>query len=316
VHGDRFILRDQSASRTLAGGMVIDPQGPARGRARPERLDALQALEEEDAATALAALLPLSPGGVDLDAFARARNLRAEEAQAVFDAQDMVTLPDAAGPLGLAHNHWQPLRQALLDAVGLWHRDKADELGPNEAAIRTRLPGPPAVGVLRGVVLELLGEGRLARTGMVLHLPDHKPQPSEQDETLWQKMLPLFDDASLRPPRVRELAEEFEMDVAATEAFLRRMVRFGRLLPVAANRFFPPQTVRALADIANALADEADDGTFDARAYKDRSGIGRNVTIEVLEYFDQAGFTRRAGNERTILRPAQEVFGAPATDGA
>ena len=43
VRGDRFILRDQSARRTVAGGAVLDPAGAIRGRARPERITALRA---------------------------------------------------------------------------------------------------------------------------------------------------------------------------------------------------------------------------------------------------------------------------------
>ena len=45
VHGDRFILRDASARRTLGGGTVIDVFPPPRGRAKPERLAYLKAME-------------------------------------------------------------------------------------------------------------------------------------------------------------------------------------------------------------------------------------------------------------------------------
>ena len=31
------------------------------------------------------------------------------------------------------------------------------------------------------------------------------------------------------------------------------------------------------------------------RQFRDASGMGRNVVIEVLEHFDRKGFTRRAG---------------------
>ena len=34
----------------------------------------------------------------------------------------------------------------------------------------------------------------------------------------------------------------------------------------------------------------------------------------MLEYFDRVGFTRRAGNERIIRRPAAEVFAAARRD--
>ncbi|HWB52009.1 MAG TPA: selenocysteine-specific translation elongation factor, partial [Stellaceae bacterium] len=55
--GDRVVLRDHGALHTLAGGRVVDPFGPRRGRARPERLAALAALREPDAGSALEALL-------------------------------------------------------------------------------------------------------------------------------------------------------------------------------------------------------------------------------------------------------------------
>ena len=43
--GDRIVVRDQSATRTMGGGTVIDPFSPRRGRARPARLVWLDAIE-------------------------------------------------------------------------------------------------------------------------------------------------------------------------------------------------------------------------------------------------------------------------------
>ena len=43
--GDRIVIRDQSAMRTMGGGAVIDPFSPKRGRARPDRLAWLDAIE-------------------------------------------------------------------------------------------------------------------------------------------------------------------------------------------------------------------------------------------------------------------------------
>ena len=71
-HGDRFILRDRSARRTMAGGQVIDPFAAARGRRRPARLAVVRALAPPDPAEALAGLLAASAGGVELAAFVRA----------------------------------------------------------------------------------------------------------------------------------------------------------------------------------------------------------------------------------------------------
>ena len=48
--GDRAVLRDHAARHTLAGGRVLDPAPPRRGRARPERLAVLEAQREPDPA--------------------------------------------------------------------------------------------------------------------------------------------------------------------------------------------------------------------------------------------------------------------------
>ena len=76
------------------------------------------------------------------------------------------------------------------------------------------------------------------------------------------------------------------------------------------NRFFLPETLARLAEIAGELADSSPDGTFTAAAFKDRSGIGRNLTIQMLEFLDKMGATRRLGDARIVLH-GTAVFGPP-----
>ena len=72
---DRLVLRDAAATRTIGGGVVIDPFPPRRGRRTPERLAQLAALDQPDPADALRALLALPPGWTDRAGYLRARNL-------------------------------------------------------------------------------------------------------------------------------------------------------------------------------------------------------------------------------------------------
>jgi selenocysteine-specific elongation factor len=96
LHGDRFILRDQSAQRTLAGGMVLDAFPPPR-RA-PVRLfeQRMQALQLGPAA-ALAALARGNPAGETATVFCRNFNLGAEALQRVLAQSDLVLLTPADG---------------------------------------------------------------------------------------------------------------------------------------------------------------------------------------------------------------------------
>ena len=74
LFGDRFILRDQSARRTIAGGAVIDLYPPHRGRAKPHRLEIIRAMEQLDSTSALSAVLATTNNGVNLPQFSQTRN--------------------------------------------------------------------------------------------------------------------------------------------------------------------------------------------------------------------------------------------------
>jgi len=51
-------------------------------------------------------------------------------------------------------------------------------------------------------------------------------------------------------------------------------------------------------------------GGFAVREYRDASGCGRNLSIEILEYFDRLRFTRRRDDRRIILNDGlpEELF--------
>jgi len=95
------------------------------------------------------------------------------------------------------------------------------------------------------------------------------------------------------------------LEPAPVERVLNRAERLGRVARVAENRFFLPGTLACLAEIARELADGSPDRTFTAATFKDRAGVGRNVTIQVLEYLDKVGATRRDGDARIVLRGAE-----------
>ena len=89
LYGDNLILRDQSAQRTVGGGRVIDIFPPVRGRARPDRIAYLAAMENADAQAAVSMLLNQAPAarqGLNLSRFAENRNLTPEESSRLFAA--------------------------------------------------------------------------------------------------------------------------------------------------------------------------------------------------------------------------------------
>jgi selenocysteine-specific elongation factor len=218
----------------------------------------------------------------------------------------MVESGAGAAHWGIAPAHWQALLAALEQALDCWHRERPERLGASAEALARLLPSATSASLTTAALLELLRQGKAARRGAVFHRPGHRASLPPADDDLWRRVEPALARGGLRPDTLGELAERLDMTVAETEAFLVRAASFGLAVRVARNRYFLPQSLRELAGIGEALAAE---GRFTAAAFRDRSGVGRNLAIELLEFFDRARFTLREGDHRRILLPAASIFG-------
>jgi len=312
VARDRFIIRDQSAQRTIGGGHVIDIFPPARGRARPERLAMLDALDTDDDAATLTGALEVASAGLELHRFAIARNLTGDELAAVIGSSDAVVIGPAQSRLAFAPAAWQGLREDTLAALDRFHAQHTDRLGPSAAQLRRSLGRHVAEEAFAGLVNALTADGAIASDGMLLHRPSQKPVLAPEDQELWAEISPLLSETPHQPPVVHDLAKEVGISPDKIARTLRRAAALGLVVQASKNRFFESGALAALAAIFEAVAQESADGVSPG-AFRDRAGMGRNLAIEVLEFFDRAGLSRREGNVRRLIRPARDVF--PTADG-
>jgi selenocysteine-specific elongation factor len=305
--GDRAVLRDHAARHTLAGGRVVDPFAPRRGRRQPSRLAVLAGLAQKNPTQALAHLLAID-GVVELPHFAFARNLAPSELDALTNTGGFLRLGPPRVSVAVTPARLAALCDRIVTALDDWHESQPDSLGPSRSALLALLAAEAPEAALDAALTELAAAGRAVRQGPVWRLPEHQPRLSKADETFWRRVCPLLAADDLRPPRVRELAADLGLAPESVDRFLARAERLGRVARVADNRFFLPETLARLAEIACQLAEESADGTFTAATFKDRTGVGRNLAIRILEYLDRMGVTRRTGDARIALHGA-EVFG-------
>ena len=216
-----------------------------------------------------------------------------------------------AGRTGFTPAAWQGLKVRALETLAAFHRQH-----PNAAGLADdRLLRGGAIRVAKeaaaALAAELVAEGKAARAGAALRLPSHEPQLSPADATSWRRVAPVLDKSPLRPPSIHEAAASLGESAQKLETLLVRVSRAGHLVRLSPGRFIRPVSLRQLAEIAAEVAADSPDRAISAARFRDRSGIGRNVTIEVLEYFDKVKFTRRVGDAHHILRPVADAFGPP-----
>lgn len=308
LHGDRFVVRDQSAQRTLGGGIVLDPYAPRRQRRAPLRTAELQMLKHGSTTRILAGLLEITEQGVAIEAVARNLNLGpAALSQALRDTDTVVLGKEQ--PVGITRAAADLLRARILAALAAHHAAQPQARGMTLAALRhathAELP-PMAFGAL---VRWLADEQELALSHDIARLREHDATANPDDERLWQRVRRALAKSGTNVPLVAELATRLRVPESTLGDFLHRKRRGGEILQLTPTRFVLRKTLADVAASAVAVATHSEDGLFVAGQLRDRLGTGRRLTIHYLELLDRIGITQRFGDRRRIGKDFNAILG-------
>lgn len=301
LRGDRLILRDQSARRTLGGGLVLDPEPPARGRRRPGRFALLRALSLPDTLESAARALDLAELGLDLHRLVRHWNLDEASAAALAALPGSVRLATPAGPLLFAAGPWETLQQRVLARLADLHREHPELQGPDRERLRRGAVPAMERGAFAALLEAMTAAGLVVRSGPWVHLPGHEVRLPAAEQALWEDELrPRLAARPFEPPRVRDLARALGLQEDAVRQTLKRLVGMGEVYRVAHDHYFTRAAVADLAAIALDLSERT--GAARAAEFRDAIGTGRKLAILILEFFDRLGYTRRIGDDHRVFR--------------
>ena len=295
--GERFVLRDDSESFHLGGGVVLDPNGPQYGKSKPERLTWLSALATGSLDTALRHLLAndMTTNWSDL-----ARTFHLKEGAAV------PALPDTAVKFDLKQSTWitsrsaiTKARQALFTGLRDAKGQASDSRGvPKEKLIK--LAGKSSNGaLLEATLTTLLKTGVLGMTDGRVHDAKRPNQPDASTQH-WTHLERQLQAAGREIPVLSQLQRDAKLDNIALKLALKQGSADGSLHRINADRYALKTTVL---DFAQGLEELSKQGAFTVADFKNHFGIGRKLGVEILEFFDSINLTQRQGNERTIANP-------------
>ncbi len=310
--GDRFVIRDPASVQTIGGGIVLDTFVPRRQRASEERLAFLAALQNADSTT-LHALIKTQSRGIDLHQFVLCRNLSESYATNLINNMANCTelLPTANSdyPIMLGTTYFGVYRATLINAVNKFQQENVSLQGISEPALSRSSNIPGDYRLFAALVAKLISNGELKRSGTLIHTPNHTTALSREQQDFLAKVRPILIKHGKVAPRTRELVDFTGIDLKSLERILKQTTKTGSLIQVADNRHYLPETILELAEFTERLSEESigDEG-FSVIEFRDQSGIGRNLCIEILEYFDAVGFTRRDGNSRIVRTAKENIF--------
>jgi selenocysteine-specific elongation factor len=297
IPGDRFIVRDAQAAHTVGGGSVLDPFAPSRKRRSVARLHCLEALERLIAGEGVTPLLQQARYGVKMTDLVRLTGLPPE---LIKLPPDTVTIDCAHEQFVLLAAHWAALRERAVSALRDFHAQVPDELGPDTGRLR-RIALPESSDALwRALIDALVRERIVLRSAPWLHLPEHAMVLSDDDQVLARKLQPLIAAGRFDPPWVRDLAVIVHEPEVRVRQVLRKQVMQNCVYQVVHDLFFDRECIRELAALVTAIAQEH--GAASAARYRDAVGVGRKRAIQILEFFDRVGFTRRVRDSHVLRR--------------
>jgi len=310
LHGDRFILRDQSALRTLGGGTVVDPFPPATRRHRAQRLAVLAALELPTPAEALAATLRLeAPQGIDARLFAVQWNLGDADRLALLAAVPHRAITEAGQNLLFAPGQLERCAEAVTQHLAAHHRKSPDSPGLVQETLQRAIRDKPA-GAVFGLLLQwLIKQGQLKRDGRHLAMASHDASLQGAEKQIWERMKPWLDEGGIHPPMLSELLlRDRSLRKDQVLRVMQRLQRMGKVHPVGAEYFIQTEHFLQLAERAHELALSDPNQRLNLKELRERTGISRHLSVPLVEYFDQIGLTKRDEVGRHFRRDPRKVF--------
>ncbi len=301
--GDQFLLRDDSESFTIAGGVILDPFAARASRKQTSRIAYLTALESLEPGSVLTQLLLDQHCILNTAELKQAWNLTADELtqELLRDSLGIKIKSFSADRCEyiVAQQLWDSAELAICDWLKNWHSQNPRLEGAQAKLVRSNLEATLQPVLFLAVMSHLLREGRLKLANGLVAVAGHVVKISSDEQRYWLDTQRALEKMGIQIPVLGALLEELSFDEATLKQTLRQAIKSGEVFKISDRRHVLAATLSQLAASVNALAQTKPE--FSVIDVKNQLGLGRNVTIELLEHFDSIGFTVRRGGSRSVV---------------
>jgi len=152
--------------------------------------------------------------------------------------------------------------------------------------------------LFKALLNDRIRAGEVVHHDQLIRALGHRPTLSPQVQREWQQLETRMKARGLNIPLRSEIQKDTGFDAKRLETLTRPAIKTGDLFEIGEKRLALPATLRELARLVKQFTDAS--GGISVIEAKQVFGLGRNLTIEILEFFDQIGYTKRSGNLRLI----------------
>jgi selenocysteine-specific elongation factor len=301
--GDRFIIRDDSELVTLGGGSVIDPFAEYSPKFDDDDRNYLLALEMPTILQKLERLVVDQKCLVNLSEFEVAQNLREEDLDDLLGVKSMqdkaTTFQNGNQTYILSKERWKLSQQIVLVFLRKWHENNPSSSGLEMDQILAEASPIIDEVIFPNLIQDLIDTGSLSHRDGKISIKGIEPVVPAVDLANWEMIKEAIVRYHQQIPTLANIKDELSLDSSVLQLALKIAVKDRRAFKIGESRFLLPDTLSFYANEIKKFSCEQ--SNFSVVEIKNFIGLGRNSCIDLLEYFDLIGFTRRVGAERVII---------------
>ncbi len=297
--GDRFVLRTYSPMRTIAGGVVLDPNPAKHGRNDPAVIERLVARERGTPDDLLEAhLQPLPYGTLETDA-RKALGLGEPEMGEALAAmvQRGQIVPLSGGWLFHAAV-FNSLQDRAVQALTAFHTSNPLKQGMPREELRLALGrnlSPKAYGAL---VAQWQEEAKIEVDQALLRLANFEVQLNPKQQALLDRLVALFAECGVNSPDMDDISPQLGVHPDVVQPILRVALDRGDIVRIGEGLYWASATVEKAKQTVSEFIRA--NGGITVSQFRDETGSTRKYAVPAMEYLDSIGFTVRRGDERVL----------------
>ena len=198
---------------------------------------------------------------------------------------------------------WASSQRTIVELVECCYRDSQNMDGVPTDHLRVKclaqLQGRDKESLLEAALADLVNSSLLKRVSGRVRLPAVEPVVTAQQARDWELISTILSQYQAQIPTLSDLLESCELSREALQSALMGAVKDGRVHKISTTRFLLSDRLNHFAQSLTTLFETQ--GMFSVADARDHLGLGRNSCVDLLEYFDQVGVTRRDGDKRVVL---------------
>ncbi len=302
--GERFILRDESGTRTLGGGRVLRPVARLWTARRPAHVAGLDVLHSGPPPARLEeAIRALEWRPVDEQRLATLAGLADEDDVGNTCRRLMgggrVRVLEVAGVKLYVHNaHLEVLGEDLTRRLKAYLADNPRQAGLPRSEWPGWMPGACPARLRPALADWFLSSGRFAlEHDHVVPAGEKKALPPA-DQQLLDAILAEFDAGAFQPPREAELQCRTPQNEKRVRDLIKLAAAQGQLVRIADGLWLHESRWEEMTGRVSAAIRER--GPVTVAEIRTLLGSSRKFVVPIVEYLDATGVTRRQGDRRTL----------------